>query len=165
MATSLLWICCGLLVYVYILYPLLVKILAARFGVRVVRGRIFPRVTIVVTVYNEQECIRAKLDNLAALNYPRDLVDILVASDGSFDATEEIAAKYDARRVRVLRVEGRRGKTACQNAAAAAATGEILVFTDATTRLHAHALSALVENFADPDVGCVGGRLEYVTHV
>jgi cellulose synthase/poly-beta-1,6-N-acetylglucosamine synthase-like glycosyltransferase len=163
--TVFLCICCGLLTYVYILYPLLVRTLATRFGVRVERRPEWRRVTVIVTAYNEQNCIRAKLDNLAALNYPPDLVDILVASDGSSDSTEEIAANYDARRIRVLRVEGRRGKTACQNAAAVAASGEILVFTDATTRLHPDALRALIENFADPKVGCVGGRLEYVTDV
>src|SRR6202050_1176701 len=163
--TVFLCICCGLLTYVYILYPLLVRTLATRFGVRVERRPEWRRVTVIVTAYNEQNCIRAKLDNLAALNYPPDLVDILVASDGSSDSTEEIAANYDARRIRVLRVEGRRGKTACANAAAVAASGEILVFTDATTRLHPDALRALIENFADPKAGCVGGRLEYVTDV
>jgi cellulose synthase/poly-beta-1,6-N-acetylglucosamine synthase-like glycosyltransferase len=163
--TTTLGICCGLLMYVYILYPLLVKILAARLGAPVVRGHNLRRVTIVVTAYNEERCIRGKLDNLADLNYPPELVDVLVVSDGSSDATEEIAAGYQARPVRVLRVEGRRGKTACQNAAATVATGEILVFTDATTRVSSDALRAMVENFADPEVGCVGGRLEYVTDV
>lgn len=167
MATSVLvfWICGGLLVYVYILYPLLVGLLAARFGARVQNRPITLRVTVIVTAYNEENCIRAKLDNLTRLNYPPELVDILVVSDGSSDATEEITANYDARRIRVLRIEGRRGKTACQNAAAAAASGEILVFTDATTRLHPDALRALIDNFADSNVGCVGGRLEYVTDV
>jgi len=83
MATTLLWICCGLLVYVYVLYPLVLAALAKRFGVPVVRGASLPKVTIVVTAYNEQECIRAKLDNLTSLDYPRELVNILVASDGS----------------------------------------------------------------------------------
>jgi len=165
MATTLLWICCGLLVYVYVLYPLVLAALAKRFGVPVVRGPSLPKVTIVVTAYNEQECIRAKLDNLTSLDYPRELVNILVASDGSSDATEAIAATYDPPRVSVLRVEGRCGKTACQNAAAAAASGEILLFTDATTRLHPGALKALVGNFSDASVGCVGGRLIYVTDV
>jgi cellulose synthase/poly-beta-1,6-N-acetylglucosamine synthase-like glycosyltransferase len=67
--------------------------------------------------------------------------------------------------VSVLRIEGRQGKTACQNAGAAAARGEVLVFADATTRLHRDALRRLVENFADADVGCVAGRLIYVTGV
>jgi cellulose synthase/poly-beta-1,6-N-acetylglucosamine synthase-like glycosyltransferase len=119
----------------------------------------------IVTAYNEERCIRAKLDNLTGLNYPSELVDIIVASDGSSDATEAIAAAYDPRRVRVLRVDGRMGKTACQNAAAAEARGEILVFTDATTRLQTDVLRGLVERFGDPTVGCVGGLLAYVTDV
>jgi cellulose synthase/poly-beta-1,6-N-acetylglucosamine synthase-like glycosyltransferase len=122
-------------------------------------------VTIIVTAYNEADCIRAKLDNLAGLEYPRDLVQILVVSDGSSDSTEEIAAGYEVRPVRVLRIGGRQGKTACQNAAALAADGEILVFTDATTRLQADAVRAMLRKFADPQVGCVGGRLEYVSDV
>lgn len=165
MATIILCGCCALLAYVYILYPQLVRFLAARFGVPVRASTILRRVTVIVTAYNEEQCIRAKLNNLRGLNYPPELLDILVASDGSSDATEKIAANYDPQRVRVLRIEGRRGKTACQNAAAATATGEVLVFTDATTRLHPDALRALIENFADPAVGCVGGRLEYVTDV
>src|SRR5882762_1737777 len=109
--------------------------------------------------------MRLKLDNLAALNYPPDLVNVLVVSDGSSDSTEEIASTYEPRRVRVPHIAGRRGKTACQNAAALVATGEILVFTDATTRSHPAALRRLVENFADPAVGCAGGRLVYVTDI
>jgi len=147
------------------LYPALAGLLAARFGKRVVIGNALPTVTIIVTAYNEEKCISAKLDNLAALNYPRDLVDVIVASDGSTDSSEQIAAAYDPQRVRVLRLDGRVGKTACQNAAAAAASGELLVFTDATTRLHQGALKRLVENLADPQVGCVGGRLVYVTDI
>ena len=124
------------------------------------RGDALPTVTIIVTAYNEERCTRLKLDNLAALNYPPDLVNVLVVSDGSSDSTEEIASTYEPRRVRVLHIAGRRG-----NAAALVATGEILVFTDATTRLHPAALRRLVENFADPAVGCAGGRLVYVTDI
>jgi cellulose synthase/poly-beta-1,6-N-acetylglucosamine synthase-like glycosyltransferase len=165
MATIVLCGCCAILAYVYVLYPTLVGFLAGRFGVPVKTGPVLRSVTIIVTAYNEQKCIGAKLSNLTSLNYPADLMNVLVASDGSSDDTERISASFDPRRVQVLRVEGRRGKTACQNAAAVAATGELLVFTDATTRLHPDALLALVENFSDPTVGCVGGRLEYVTDV
>ena len=159
------WSCCLLLTYVYVLYPVLVAALAARYGRPVHRGDALPSVTIIVTVYNEEKCIRAKLDNLAELNYPPELLDVIVGSDASSDSTEAIAASYDRLRVRLLRVEGRQGKTACQNAAAASAKGEVLIFTDATTRLHADAVRRLVENFADAAVGCVAGRLDYVTDV
>jgi cellulose synthase/poly-beta-1,6-N-acetylglucosamine synthase-like glycosyltransferase len=159
------WSCCLLLTYVYVLYPALVTALAAQYGRPVHRGDALPTVTIIVTVYNEEKCIRAKLDNLAELNYPPELVDVIVASDASSDSTEAIAASYGRFQVRVLRVEGRQGKTACQNAAASSAKGEVLIFTDATTRLHTGAVRRLVENFADAAVGCVAGRLDYVTDI
>jgi cellulose synthase/poly-beta-1,6-N-acetylglucosamine synthase-like glycosyltransferase len=165
MALPVFWICCALLIYSYALYPLLVGVLAKRIGTPVVGDDVLRRVTIIVTAYNEANCIRTKLDNLAELEYPREQIQLLVVSDGSSDATEEIAAGYEVRPVRVLRVDGRQGKTACQNAAALAADGEILVFTDATTRLQADAVRAMVSKFADPQVGCVGGRLEYVSDV
>jgi cellulose synthase/poly-beta-1,6-N-acetylglucosamine synthase-like glycosyltransferase len=165
MITISFWICCGLLAYVYILYPALVGVLAQRFGRPVRSGPELPTITVIVTAYNEERCIRDKLDNLVGLDYPAGLLSVLVASDGSTDSTERIAAIYDPERVRVLRVDGRRGKTACQNAAAVEATSEVLVFTDATTRLHAATLRHLVRNFADENVGCVGGRLVYVTDI
>jgi cellulose synthase/poly-beta-1,6-N-acetylglucosamine synthase-like glycosyltransferase len=164
MLLTVFWLCCGLLVYVYVLYPVLVTALAARLGKPVRRGDVLPSVTLVVTAFNEEKCIRTKLDNLVSLNYPSPLVDIIVASDGSTDATDRLAASHPGK-VRLLRVEGRRGKTACQNAAAVAASGEIVVFTDATTTVHPAALRRLVENFGDPEVGCVGGRLVYVTDI
>jgi cellulose synthase/poly-beta-1,6-N-acetylglucosamine synthase-like glycosyltransferase len=157
------WSCCLLLTYVYVLYPALVTAFAARYGRPVRRGDALPTVTIIVTVYNEEKCIRAKLDNLVELNYPRELVDVIVASDASSDSTEAIASNYSRLPVRVLRIEGRQGKTACQNAAASSARGEVLIFTDATTRLDTDAVRRLVENFAEAAVGCVAGRLAYVT--
>jgi cellulose synthase/poly-beta-1,6-N-acetylglucosamine synthase-like glycosyltransferase len=159
------WASCSLLLYVYVIYPFAVKRLAGWVGVPVRPGPALPPVTIIVTAYNEEGCIRAKLDNLVGLNYPAELVEIIVASDGSSDATEQIAACYDPKRVRVLRLDGRCGKTACQNAAAAAATGEVLVFTDATTRLQSDVLRYLVEPFGDESVGCVGGSLVYVAEI
>ena len=157
------WTCCALLLYVYVLYPLTVRVLAARFGTPVRRGTALPSVTIIVTAYNEEKCIRAKLDNISQLDYPPALLSTIVVSDTSTDATEDIARHYDPARVSVLRVEGRRGKTACQNTAAAMARGDVLVFADATTQVHPEALRRLVESFADTDVGCVTGRVVYVT--
>ena len=127
------------------------------------RGDALPTVTIIVTAYNEEKCIQTKLENLTGVKYPRNLVDVIVASDASSDSTEAIASSYDRLPVRVLRIEGRQGKTACQNAAAASGKGEILIFTDATTCLDADAARRLVENFADAAVGCVAGRLAYVS--
>jgi cellulose synthase/poly-beta-1,6-N-acetylglucosamine synthase-like glycosyltransferase len=138
-------------------------VLAARFGMPARRGTDLPSVTILVTAYNEEKCIRGKLDNISRLDYPRELLNTIVVSDASSDATEEIARHFDPAHVSVLRVEGRQGKTACQNAGAAVARGDILVFTDATTQLDPGALRGLVENFAASDVGCVAARPIYLS--
>jgi cellulose synthase/poly-beta-1,6-N-acetylglucosamine synthase-like glycosyltransferase len=163
MATVVFWTCCALLLYVYLLYPVLVRALAARFGRPMRRGTELPGVTMIVTAYNEEKCIRGKLDNIRALDYPPELLHTLVVSDASSDATEEIARHFDPVHVSVLRVEGRQGKTACQNAGATVARGDILVFTDATTQIDRGALKGLVETFADSDVGCVAARPVYLS--
>jgi cellulose synthase/poly-beta-1,6-N-acetylglucosamine synthase-like glycosyltransferase len=162
-AVIIFWTCSALLVYLYVLYPRLVRLLAARFTVPIARGPALPTITVIVTAYNEERSIVAKLDNLMRLDYPPALLQVLVVSDASSDGTERLAGNYDPPRVRVLRVEGRQGKTACQNAAAALATSEVLIFSDATTELERDAARRLVENLADPGVGCVAGRLVYVT--
>jgi cellulose synthase/poly-beta-1,6-N-acetylglucosamine synthase-like glycosyltransferase len=165
MATMVFWTCCALLLYVYLIYPLLVRVLGARFGTPARRGADLPSVTILITAYNEEKSIRDKLLNISRLDYPAELLNTMVVSDASSDATEEIARRFDPAHVTVLRIEGRQGKTACQNAGAAVARGDILVFTDATTRIDPGALRRLVENFADGDVGCVASGPVYVSDV
>jgi len=155
------WVAVTGLVYVYAGYPAIARVWAALAGRAVRRGPVQPTVTVVITAYNEERGIAAKLHNVAALRYPAGLLDVIVASDGSTDRTDDIVRGFRESPVTLLRVEGRRGKTACQNAAAEAAGGEVLLFTDATTRIEADALAAMVENFADPDVGCVAGSLVY----
>jgi cellulose synthase/poly-beta-1,6-N-acetylglucosamine synthase-like glycosyltransferase len=151
----------GCLIYVYAGYPLLVRIGAALWGRPVNRGARQPTVTFVITAYNEEAGIRRKLENVLALDYPPALLDVVVASDGSTDQTDELVRGFRRDRVRLLRVEGRLGKTACQNLAVEQATGELVVFSDATTRLDRKALLTMVANFHDPSVGCVAGCLVY----
>jgi len=162
-AQILFWAAALVLVYIYAGYPVVIRVLARLFG-RPVAGKadhVVP-VTVVVTAFNEERGIRAKLDNLVKLDYPRELLDIMVASDGSTDTTDEIVRAYPDARVRLLRVEGRVGKTACQNTAVTHARGDIVVFTDATTEIDARALRAMVANFADAQVGAVAASLVYV---
>lgn len=156
------WCCALLMVYVYVGYPLLARVLGRWVDRQVKRADIRPAITIVVTAYNEEKSIRAKLENLLAVDYPRELMQILVASDASADATDAIVKEFAPRGVELLRVEGRQGKTGCQNAAVGVARGEIVFFTDATTELLPDAVALMVANFADPTVGCVAGRLVYV---
>jgi len=124
------------------------------------RRPVEPKVSLVICAYNEERDIRRKLEETLVCEYPADRLEVLVASDGSTDATDDIVREF-APRVRLLRVEGRGGKTVAQNAAVEAATGDILVFSDVTTVYVPGTIRAMVENFADPTVGCVGGDLHY----
>src|SRR3989442_15358393 len=100
---------------------------------RVKRGEYLPQVSVIITAFNEERDLAAKLENTLALDYPRDLLEIIVASDCSTDRTDEIARTFAAHGVRLLRQRQRLGKTAAQNMAAAEARGEIILFSDATT--------------------------------
>ena len=155
------WLSCGMMVYIYAGYPMLVRIAARLFGRDPLKADGEPTVTVIIAAYNEQAGIALKLKSLLTLDYPAGRLDIIVASDGSTDGTDKIVESYCEAGVTLLRVEGRQGKTACQNAAVAIAQGDILVFTDATTRLDDGALRALVQPFADDSVGCVAGSLVY----
>lgn len=162
LAAAAFWILAGILGYVYFLYPLLVRLLARMAGRSMrVDGSLRPTVTVLITAYNEEKGIRDKIANVLALDYPAELLDVLVVSDASSDRTDAIVTGYGSPRVRLLRVEGRQGKTACQNVAARHAQGEIIVFTDATTRIESEALVFMAAHFADPKVGCVAGLLVY----
>jgi cellulose synthase/poly-beta-1,6-N-acetylglucosamine synthase-like glycosyltransferase len=120
-----------------------------------------PTATLIIAAYNEEDAIEQKLRNVFDLDYPRDKLDVIVGSDASSDGTDEIVRQWPGERLQLLRVEGRLGKTAVQNACAQRARGEILVFTDATTVLDRASLRKMLVNFADPAVGCVGARLIY----
>ena len=121
----------------------------------------FP-VSVILAVYNGERFLGAKLDSLLALHYPRELLEIIVDSDGSTDRTDEIAASYAGCGVRLLRVP-HSGKAAAINAALREASGEIIFFTDVRQPLDPDALSHLVANFADPSVGAVTGELCYLS--
>jgi cellulose synthase/poly-beta-1,6-N-acetylglucosamine synthase-like glycosyltransferase len=159
--TTVFWASVALVVYVYAGYPLLLFLLSRVWYRRVRKAPITPSVTMIIAAYNEQEAIAAKLDNTLGLDYPPDRLQILVASDGSTDETDRIVRERYAGRVTLLALP-REGKTAAQNKAAAAAGGEILVFSDATTIYERDALRAMVANYADPTVGSVGGDVRYV---
>jgi glycosyltransferase involved in cell wall biosynthesis len=150
----------GVIVWVYVGYPLVLAIVARLRRRPVRRAPIEPSVTLIVCAYNEEATIRRKLEEIVALDYPPDRLDLVVASDGSTDRTDDIVREF-APRVSLLRVEGRGGKTVAQNVAVAQARGEILIFSDVTTVYVPHTIRTLVSNFADPAVGCVGGDLRY----
>jgi len=150
------WTCVGVLGYVYLGYPLLVYLVSVLFPKRVRRAEIEPRVTVLITAFNEEGSIREKLEN------PCDKLEILVASDGSTDRTDAIVREFKPRGVTLFRQEGRVGKTTTQNNAVSSTSAEIILFSDATTMYREDVLRRLLPAFADERVGCVAGRLIYV---
>jgi cellulose synthase/poly-beta-1,6-N-acetylglucosamine synthase-like glycosyltransferase len=124
------------------------------------KGGRLPTVSIVVAAHDEEDVIERRLENLLSLDYPRERVDIVVASDASTDRTDELVEAVAARdaRVRLLRCP-RGGKVAAQNRAVRATSGEIVAFSDANAVWAVPALRKLVRNFSDPDVAYVCGQL------
>jgi len=147
--------------YSLLVYPSLMLFLGRTRQAGFIRQAVRPTVSLVISAYNEERAIAAKLENSLALEYPRDRIEILVASDGSTDRTDAIVAGFADRGVKLLSFEGGLGKTAVLNRAAATATGEILVFSDATGIWNRDAVAAMMAHYADPRVGCVSGRVGY----
>ena len=156
------WLSAAALFYTYAGYPLLIALVSALRPYKVRRSEIEPTVSVIITAYNEERDLTAKLENTLALDDPRELLEVIVASDCSTDRTDEITREFAARGVHLCRQSERLGKTAAQNAAVEQARGEIILFSDATSLYEPDVLRALVPNFADSEVGCVAGRLIYV---
>ncbi|WP_331234424.1 glycosyltransferase family 2 protein [Natronorarus salvus] len=117
-----------------------------------------PSVTLVIAAYNEAEVIATKIENSLALEYPD--LEIVVFSDGSSDRTDDVVRSYAEEGVRLERIEGRVGKTACQNRVVEGLDSDVVVFSDANGLYEPDAIDALVERFV-PGVGCVVGELRY----
>jgi poly-beta-1,6-N-acetyl-D-glucosamine synthase len=145
--------------YVCLGYPLVARIRSALRPLTRQRSPIEPTVSIVVAAHNEGGRIGARLENLLALDYPRERFEIIIGSDGSTDDTVAKAREYEAAGVVVHAFASRRGKPALLNELVPSAHGEIVLFADARQRFDPHAIRTLVANFADPQVGAVSGEL------
>jgi cellulose synthase/poly-beta-1,6-N-acetylglucosamine synthase-like glycosyltransferase len=156
------WLSAAAVLYTYAGYPLLLAMISHLRPRMVRRGELSPSVSIVITAYNEERDLAAKLENTLALDYPRELLEIIVASDCSSDRTDDIARDFATRGVRLVRQTQRLGKTAAQNTAVEQAMGEIILFSDATSLYQSGVVRRLMPSFSDPTVGCVAGRLIYV---
>jgi hypothetical protein len=146
--------------WVYVGYPVVLCAAATLRRRRVRRAAFEPPVSLVICAYNEVKNIRRKLREVLDFDYPADRLQVIVASDGSTDGTDDIVREF-APRVELLRLASRGGKTAAQNQAVKHARGEIVAFSDVTTEYPRSSLREMVANFADPTVGCVGGDLIY----
>ena len=149
------WVALAALVWTHAAYPLAVKVLAVVRSRPVRKGDALPSVTVVVAAHNEEQVIERRIANLRALDYPAAKLEIVVTSDASTDATDEIAARAGARVV----ANPRGGKVAAQNNAVRQTSSDVVAFTDANSTWAPDALRALVRVFADPEVAYVCGRL------
>jgi len=152
----------AVMAFIYVGYPALMLAISFVFRRPVRRADITPRVSVIIAAYNEERDIKAKLKNTLALDYPRERMEIIVASDCSTDRTDEIVRRFRMQGVILYRQPDRFGKTVAQNRAVEVSSGEILVFSDATTMYEPDAIRKIVRSFADPEVGCVAGQLIYV---
>jgi cellulose synthase/poly-beta-1,6-N-acetylglucosamine synthase-like glycosyltransferase len=157
--SALYWSSLSLIGYTYAGYPLLIYGLSRVRPRQPRQGAIEPTVSVVLAAHNEQAHLERKLENLLSLDYPAEKLQVIVASDGSTDATCEIARRYAERGVVLLDLP-HGGKPRALNAGVEQARGELVLFTDARQRIEAHALRLTTGFFADPQVGAVVGELQ-----
>ena len=158
---SLFYFSAAMVVYAYAVFPALLMLRAALCRKPYAGDDITPTVSMIICCHNEQDSIEEKLKNCLSLNYPRQALEIIVASDGSDDETEAIVGRFEKDGVILLSLP-RGGKALALNAAVDRASGEVLVFSDANSMYDADAIRALVRPLADPSVGGVAGDQRYV---
>lgn len=153
------WVSLTLLTYSYAGYPILLLCICRSTGIRASESEpVEPSVSIVMPVFNEENVIAEKINNLLSLRYPNEKFEILIVSDASSDKTAEIVKSFRNEGVRLLELEKRTGKAGALNLGLADADGEVVVFTDASILLEPDALAEIVKPFQDPRIGCVSGE-------
>jgi cellulose synthase/poly-beta-1,6-N-acetylglucosamine synthase-like glycosyltransferase len=158
---AIVWISLAVIAYGYVVYPALIWVLSRVFG----RTEKFtcqiswPTLSIVIVACDEQDVIAARIENALQTDYPRDLLEIVIASDGSSDATEAIVKRFSPDGVKLFASSARRGKAAALNDLIPRVRGEIVFLSDSNTFADPLAASRLVARFGDSRVGAVCGRL------
>jgi len=141
----------------YVGYPILLFVCSRFVHRKVETKEWYPAVAVVITAHNEEKRIAQKIENTLSLDYPKDKLHVIVVSDASTDETEEIVRGYSQKGVTLRIIPERRGKHYGQGKGVASAPAEFVVLTDATTFLKADAVKLIVQNYADPTIGCVSG--------
>ncbi len=158
-----------LLMYTYFGYPLLLRLAvafcpprtAAKQAAAGPEGKTYSA-SLIIPAYNEEADIRSKLENVLRLDYPKGSLEIIVASDASTDRTDDIVREFAGAGVKLFRADKRGGKVAAYKNAIQRASGEILIFSDATSQLERDSIKTILRNFSDSSVGAVTGRLFFV---
>jgi poly-beta-1,6-N-acetyl-D-glucosamine synthase len=155
------WISAVLVLYTYILYPMIIWTWSSfkKESCSVESSEFFPFVTVVVSVYNEEAWLSSKMENIRQTQYPSEKIQFLFGSDGSRDRSVEILQASEIENLEVRSFEARRGKAAVLNDLIKEAKGEIIVFSDANTLFNPDTVHCLVSRFRDASIGCVCGQL------
>lgn len=158
------WVSVLLLAYNYVVYPLVIYVLSRVFGRRDVPAdpadESLPSVSLLIAAHNEEDVISERIQNSLALDYPRDRLEIVIASDGSTDGTNEIVEQFADRGVTLIAFAQNRGKSTVLNDSIKRVRGEIVMLSDANTMMDRHAVRRLARWFQDPAIGAVCGKLE-----
>jgi cellulose synthase/poly-beta-1,6-N-acetylglucosamine synthase-like glycosyltransferase len=168
MLTALFWLLVILSIYSYFLYPLLLKtltLLPIKTGALKKTPRIFGNslsISLIITAHNEENRIRAKLENSLKINFDKDCLEIIVASDNSEDTTDNIVDEYQDQGIKLVRANERLGKENAQRCAIEVATGDIIVFSDVATEIPEDALMNIAHYFNDPNIGAVSSEDRFI---
>ncbi|WP_211162674.1 glycosyltransferase family 2 protein [Alteromonas ponticola] len=166
--TFLFWLLLLLSVFSYFIYPLVLTLLVkfrslpSHYRQEFTEDEL-PNVTVIVTAYNEEKRIKEKIENTLSLRYPNDKLTLLVASDCSTDATDEIVNSYAERGVKLVRAQERLGKENAQLHAIQTVEEGIIVFSDVATRIEEEGILKLVQYFSDPQVGAISSEDRFVS--
>ena len=157
------WVCFAMIAYAYPGYPLVIRCLAAVFGRRATPPdpavAELPRVSLLIAAHNEASIIATRIENALAMDYPRDRLEIVIATDGCADRTAEVVRGFADQGVRLFEYPVRRGKATVLNDSIPRLTGEVVILSDANTFTEPEAARRLARWFSDQSVGVVCGRL------
>lgn len=156
------WCCLGVIFYSYIIYPIILKLLANFFSkvpTPYNAEATLPNVAVVIAAYNEESCIKERVENLLSLDYPTDKITCFIGSDGSTDKTNEILKGFNDPRLCIHIFEQNSGKANVLNRLVALVEQPIIIFSDANTHFESDALQRLTNHFFDPCIGAVCGEL------
>ena len=152
----------GLIAFSYFGYPVVLGVLVMiSKKTPIQKKEIEPSISIIIPAHNEEKVIAEKLENVLALNYPKDKMEIVLVLDGCADRTKEIADGFGDPRLKIIEQNPRKGKMAALNSAVPRAKGDIIMFSDANSIYEKNAVKKLVRNFVDEKIGCVCGELKY----
>ena len=152
-----------LIIHAYFGYALSLAMIGLFRSKKINKSPFSPSLTMIIAAHNEEKMIQRKIENILRLTYPKEKLQVIIASDGSTDRTNEIIRRYGNEGIQLLELMERKGKEGAQKAAVRRAVGDILVFSDAATMLDPGGLQRITANFADPTVGCVSSEDRVMT--